>query len=455
MANRNTATKEVIRPVGGEQLVRIGYKARAYQGPLWRYMRGGGKRAVCVWHRRAGKDTNALHLTRELAMGRVGTYWHMLPSLRQGRRVIWEGIDRDGFRIIDKVWPQEIREATNNTEMRIQLINGSQWYVLGSDNYDAAVGSNPVGVVMSEYSIADPAAWDYIRPILAENGGWAIFIYTPRGKNHGYTLYQMARKNPDWFAELLTVDDTNAIPQQAVTEEREAGMSEDMVRQEFYCSFEASLTGAYYGEQMGRAFDEGRITSVPHDPGLPVETWWDLGVGDQTSIWFAQRTPGGEIRLIDYYENSGEGLPHYVQLLNEKAKPPKEGGRGFAYGTHAFPHDIEVRELSTGESRRKTLDKLGVKPTVVPRASLEDGIEVVRRTLERCWFDEDHCGRGIECLRSYRKRWNEIMQTWGDELHDWASHGADAFRYGCSLKVGKRGRKEIDYPKDHISNRIV
>lgn len=217
------------------------WNPRPYQRRLWDYFAKGGRRAVAVWHRRCGKDSLALNLEASKALTeRVGVYWHMLPLNTQARKVIWDGVDRYGRRMIDQAFPKELRQSTNDQEMKIVFKNGSVWQCVGSDNYDALVGSNPVGVVFSEYSVTPKAAtaWDYIRPILAENGGWALFIYTPRGHNHGYALYNQA-KAAGWFTELLTVDDTKAIPAEAVEEERRAGMSEAMIQQEFFCSFEA------------------------------------------------------------------------------------------------------------------------------------------------------------------------------------------------------------------------
>ena len=214
------------------------WNPRLYQRPLWKYLSSGGTRAVAVWHRRSGKDSLAINWTSKAVMQRVGVYWHMLPLNTQARKVIWDGIDKQGRRLIYQAFPPEIIKAVNSQEMKIEFINGSIWQCVGSDNYNALVGGNPVGVVFSEYSIADPAAWDFIRPILAENGGWALFIYTPRGHNHGYTLYNQA-KQAGWFTELLTVEQTGAVPLSAVDDERKAGMSEAMIQQEFYCSFEA------------------------------------------------------------------------------------------------------------------------------------------------------------------------------------------------------------------------
>jgi hypothetical protein len=223
--------------------VTIPYKfsPRSYQVPFLQAMDSGKKRACWVVHRRGGKDKTAVNFTAKRAFQRVGTYYHCLPTYNQARKVLWDAIDKDGFRMMDHI-PESVRAKTNQAEMKINLINGSVWQAIGADNYDAVVGANPIGLILSEWAVSDnyPKAWDYFRPILAENGGWAVFIYTPRGRNHGFQLYQDALRNPDWFCQLLTVDDTQAINPADIQAERDAGMSEDMIQQEFYCSFLAS-----------------------------------------------------------------------------------------------------------------------------------------------------------------------------------------------------------------------
>lgn len=395
---------------------------RVHQLPLLRALDGGYKRAVCVWHRRAGKDNASLNYAIKEAMQHVGVYWHMLPTAAQARKVVWDGIDNEGLRIIDHVIPKEIRAHTNKSEMRIELINGSIWQLVGSDNFNSLVGANPRGVVFSEYSVADPRAWDYIRPILTANGGWAIFIYTPRGKNHGYDLLKMAQSNPDWYSQVLTISDTGIMTDGDMQSERMAGMSEAMIQQEFYCSFESALGGAYYGSEMDTARMDGRICSVPYDPAAPVITAWDLGIGDSTAIWFAQ-VVGKEIRVIDYYEASGEGFAHYAKLLSTKP---------YFYTDHWAPHDIQVRELGSGKSRLEVAASYGIKFKVTPNLGIADGIEAARSTIPRCWFDAQKCDQGVEALKSYRKGYNDKMRSWSDTpIHDWSSHAADAFRYLC------------------------
>lgn len=398
------------------------WNPRDHQLPLWHYLETGGRRAVAVWNRRAGKDSTAINWTAVTAHKRIGTYWHMLPTATQGRLVVWEGKDREGRRIIDQAFPPAIREGERNDQMRIELKCGSAWQVVGSDNYDRLVGANPVGVVFSEWALTDPRAWDYVRPILAENGGWALFIYTPRGKNHGFDMYEMARHNPEWYCKLLTNDDTKTYSVEQINSERSSGMSEAAIAQEIYCSFEAANEGAYYGKQMEQAERDGRVTKVPYQTGIAVDTWWDLGIGDSTSIWFSQRT-GLETHLIDHYEASGEGLAHYAKVLQDK---------GYVYGTHWFPHDVEARELGTGKSRLDVLGGLGIRGRVAPKLAVEDGVEAVRNLLPNCWFDQDKCKYGLKALKSYHKDWDEKRQSFqSNPVHDWSSHAADAFRYGA------------------------
>lgn len=285
-----------------------------------------------------------------------------------------------------------------------------------------------------------------IRPILAENEGWAVFIYTARGRNHGYKLKELAKsevesakreKRPSrWFAEVLTIDDTLAVTKQAVDEERRDGMPEELIQQEFYCSFDAPIVGAYYAKQMAAMLESHRICNVPHDPVLPVHTAWDLGIGDSTSIIFYQEY-GMEIRIIDYYEQSGEGLPHYAKFLKDKDD--------FVYGKHHAPWDIEVRELGTGKSRLETAKSLGIRFQVLKQHDVNDGIEMVRSMMSRVWIDEKKCERLIEALRQYRKEWDEKNKCYKDHpLHDWTSHASDCMRYLAMAQP--RRQKYLDRP---------
>lgn len=426
------------------------WRPRSYQMPAWCYMEGQeeGKRAVLVWHRRAGKDLFAINLCSTKMYERVGTYWHILPTYKQGRKIVWDGFTRDG-RKFRSHFPPELVMSENSSDMKITMKNGAIYQVVGTDDVDSLVGTNPIGCIFSEYSLQDPAVWDYIRPILAENGGWAVFIYTMRGKNHGYKLQQMARNNRLWFEQTLVAgnegtkreDGRPVISDEVIEDERRAGMEEAMIQQEFYCSAEAPLVGAYYGNQMALALKENRICNTPWEVTLPVNTAWDLGVSDCTSIWFYQQV-GGEIRLIDFYETSGEGIAHYVKVLKEKQ---------YVYDKHLAPHDIEVRELGTGKSRRETARTLGLNFTVVPIHEVMDGIDAVRNILGRCWFDQTKCERGIEALRSYRKEYDETRKTFKNSPeHDWSSHPADAFRIlAMGMRNVRRGEKRQETAEDN------
>ena len=401
------------------------YQPRPYQLPVLQAIDRGIKRVVAVWHRRSGKEKTFINVSIKKMFERVGTYYYIFPTYTQAKKVLWDGLDRDGFPFMGHI-PKEVVKKKNETELRIEVVNGSALQLIGSDNIDSVVGTNPVGCVFSEFALQDPKAWDYMRPILRENGGWAIFDYTPRGKNHGYALYQMAKANPDWFAQILTINDTGALSEKDVDAERREGMSEELIQQEFYCSFEGVAFGAYFGKQLQKAEQDGRVTKVPYEEGIGVETWWDLGVGDSTAIWFTQSV-GREIRVIDYLEASGEGFPFYAKALQNKP---------YVYSTHHAPHDIEVRELGNGRSRRETALSLGINFQVVPNLPIDDGIEAARTLLSRCWFDREKCERGLSALASYHKAYDDKLKDWKSyPMHDWSSHAADAFRY---LAVGHK-----------------
>lgn len=412
------------------------YRPRTYQEPVWRHFEGPaeGKRGVCVWHRRAGKDATAINICAVKSQERVGQYWHILPFYRQGRNIVWNGKTREGRPFLD-FFPSQLVERRIDNEMRLHLKNGSIYQVVGSDDIDALVGANPVGCVFSEYSLQDPRVWQMVEPILVENGGWALFIYTPRGHNHGYKLFKMASQNPKWFCELLGAgdngtkrDDGKPVMSDAqIQEVREQGTPEEIIQQEYYGSFEAPIVGSYYANEMARAQKDGRFCNLPYDPKLPVDTSWDIGVGDSTVIIFSQNY-GMEKRAIDFYENSGEGLAHYIRVMREKP---------YVYGNHYAPWDIDVREWTSGKSRLEVARGLGIKFRVTPQHSVEDGIEQCRNILPFCIFDAKKCERLIDALKEYRKEQDIKHSADGKPfykdypLHNWASHAADAFRIFC------------------------
>jgi hypothetical protein len=415
---------------------------RSYQKPLREYMvkenaltkkfkdRRAGKRAIIVWHRRTGKDKTCVadHIFPAM-FERVGAYHYYFPSAADGRAILWDGMDRDGMPFLDHL-PEELIESKNNQEMKIKTKNGSLFQIIGTDRMER-VGTNPVGCVFSEFSKQNPKWWDLVRPILAENAGWAIFNWTPRGKNHAYRLDRMAQNNDAWFYQRLTADMTGAIEMSAIEADRDSGMSEEMVQQEYYCSYELGVEGSYYGRLMGWLWQNGRVCSVPYDDAALVNTAWDLGYGDSTAIWFFQ-VIGREVHLIDYYENFGEGIKHYKEILLEK----KEND-GYLYGKHFAPHDVHKHSLQTAETLLDAAKKLGINFVALEREKEVDvGIQRTRSMLKQCWFDSRRCEHGINCLENYRKPYNEINNVYGMKpIHDWTSHGADAFRY-LSAAIG-------------------
>lgn len=422
-------------PPGEEEVVDLPhlYQPRSYQRPLWDAMvTGSKKRGILVWHRRAGKDTTVWNMLIYKAAERVGLYFYCFPTYAQGRKIIWEGMTSGGRRMMDFI-PAELVEHVNNTEMKITLKNGSIVQIVGVDNYDRLMGTNPVGLIFSEYSIQNPKGWELMRPILAENGGWALFVYTPRGRNHGYALWQAAQRNPDaWFTSILTVDQTRrpngepVISDAAIQEERDAGMTDELIRQEFYCSFDTAVNGAYYGKQLATAYEEGRICRIPIEPLLPVQTWWDIGMDDATAIWFVQ-TIGNEVRVVDYHEDSGESLPHYLSELTAWRQK-----HDVVFARHVGPHDFRVRELMSGQSRRSGARKLGYNFALAPRVSVIEGIDAVRRMFPRLWFDGQRCAQGLAALAEYTKEWDDETKVFrNNPLHNWTCHGADALRTGA------------------------
>ncbi len=307
----------------------------------------------------------------------------------------------------------------NEAELRADYPNGGRVRLYGADNYDALRGQYFDGVVPDEFGNMDPRAWtEVLRPTLSDRHGWAIFLGTPNGKNLFWELRNKAATEEGWELFEFKASETGILSPEELADAK-ASMSQAAYDREYECSFDATIEGAYYAEAFANL--QQRICNIPVEPIVAVDTAWDLGIDDATAIWFIQDV-GHERRLIDYLEVSGEGLPQIVKHLEAK---------GYRYGRHLLPHDVEVRELNNGTSRRETLEKLGLRNiTVVPQQEVADGINAVRLMLPRCWFDQTRCARGIEALKQYRREWDGKRQTWRERpLHDWTSHAADAFRY--------------------------
>lgn len=427
-----------------ERTIPYQFSPRQYQREVFSAFDNGIKRAVLVWHRRSGKDKSLFNLTVREACKRVGSYFYLFPFYSQGKKILWNGMDRDGFPFLGHI-PAPLLASKNEADLKLTLKNGSIIQIVGTDRIDSIVGTNPVGCVFSEYSLQDPLAWDFIRPILRENDGWAAFCYTPRGHNHAYDLYSMAQTTPGWFCQLLTIDDTGIVSKEAIEQERKEGMREELIRQEYYCSFEAGIVGAIYGKEMERARTDGRICGVPIKTGVPVDTYWDLGYDDSTTIWFVQNV-GREIHLVDYYENFTAPLQHYVDILKQKKKD-----HGFIYGRHVLPHDGDTHELTQGKTRRQSLFEMGVTCQITKRPKRkEDTIEQVRQIFSICWFDAERCKRGIESLANYHREYDEKLKTYSySPVHDWASHGADAFQtMAISHRFGPQPQHDYEQPRD-------
>lgn len=417
-----------------------GWRPRAYQLGLWKYLQDGGIRADVAAHRRWGKDEVAMHWTAQQMAQKPGVYWHLLPEASQGRRAVWEAVNpHTGKRRIDEAFRRALRTSTRNDEMAIEYRNGSIWRVLGSDNYDSLVGAPPVGVVFSEWALAKPDAWTYIRPILAENGGWAVFLWTPRGRNHAARSFEARSRDASWFTLKSPATETDVFTPEQLARERaeliaETGSAEEgeaRFASEYLVDFDAAAPGAYYGAALKAAEAAGRIGRVPYDPALKVDTAWDLGIDDYTAVWFFQQV-GREVRAIDYLETAGEGLQAIALRLQEK---------GYVFGTHYLPHDVKVRELGAGgRSRLETLQGLGLTSVNVGTAAdPEERINAARQMIPITWFDAGKCAGGLERLRAYRKRWNRATASFGGPVHDAASHGADAFGEFAVNRQGPAG----------------
>lgn len=417
--------------------IKIPYRPR----PLQRKAHNKKERfALLVCHRRFGKTVFVINEAIKQAVTcklKAPRFAYIAPFYKQAKNVAWDML---------KYYCQPIPNIVfNESELKADFPNGARISLYGGDNPDSLRGIYLDGVMMDEYAQMSPRLWaEIIRPAISDRKGWAIFIGTPKGHNNFFDLYQEVKDDENWYVKVHRASETNYIDAEEL-EAAKKDMSEDQYQQEFECSWTAAIQGAYYGRLLEEAEKESRIGKVQHDTGALVETWWDLGIGDSTAIWFVQRI-GAELRVIDFYENNGESLGHYANVLQDKAKENE-----WNYGDHVFPHDVRQRSLDTGRTRVETLQNLGVEPTIIPQMKVEDGIEAVRRKLKNCWFDEMKCRRGIDALRQYRSQYDEKNQVFKlRPVHDWASHAADAFRYGCLHEPMKLDWADIEYSNTGI-----
>lgn len=421
------------------------YKPRDYQMDFWDAFHDIGRHKgkayqifVLNWHRRCGKDMTCWNAAIERTAEEPMTCKYAFPTNDMSRDNLWESYTNDGLRFTDFV-PLDLRvrrtktdDGLNDSLKRIELITGGSLRVISTHVPDRLRGGNSKLFVLSEFQNMDPSVIDIIEPILEANGGILLINMTSNGDSAAKGMLEAWKNDPRVYVSVLTVEDTPVFTEEQMIRIRRRtverflarGQSEEeanaFVDQEYYCSWDSPVVGSYFGSGMRRAKDDGRIRILPYDAQLPVNTYWDLGIDDSMSIWFAQLFHN-EIRLIDYYELSGEGMAHYINKLREK---------GYSYGAHYAPHDIEVRELTTGISRKDTAQKMGINfQTVQKPAKKEDGIDAIRTILSRCYFDETKCKRGIDALKGYKKKWNEKMMVYENvPVHDWTSHGTDAFQ---------------------------
>lgn len=402
------------------QIAQIPYRPRPLQKEVGRLVRT--KRfGVLVCHRRFGKTVLGVNINQQtatmctLARPRVA---YIGPTYRQAKATAWDYMQYYARPIPGTEF--------NQSELRVDYPNAGQARIYGADNPDNLRGIYLDRAVLDEYGMHPAKTFsEVIGPTLVDRGGSALFLGTPNGKNQFYEIAQHAKEqeargNPDWFFREYKASETGLLDPGYLAGAK-AVMTEDEYAQEFECSFEAAVKGAIYSKELEAARSSGRVGAVPYDPILPVDTDWDLGVGDATAIWFSQSTRGGEIRVIDYYEAAGEGLPHYIDVLRRK---------GYLYGTHTAPHDIQVKEFASGRSRQETARGLGIEFAICPTVPIEDGIHAARMLFPRCYFDGSKCQKGLEALQHYRRDYNQRLNEFkATPVHDWASHGADAFRY--------------------------
>lgn len=373
--------------------------------------------ACLVAHRRAGKTVACINdlIKRAFTDNKPnGRYAYIAPYHSQAKSIAWDYLLR---------YTADVRVTANASELWVELANGARIRLFGADNPDALRGLYLDGVILDEYADMRPRVWgEIIRPLLADRQGWAVFIGTPKGHNSFYDIWRTAQASDSWFAASIRASESGLLPQGEL-DDAKRGMTEDQYEQEFECSFEAAILGAYYGKELKTLEESGRICHVDYDRALPVYTAWDLGYHDDTAIWFYQVTPT-EIHVIDFYSGSGLSVPEYADAVTAK---------GYKYGKHWLPHDARAKTLASGGKSiiEQLIPLLGgpSKLDIVPSLSVQDGIQAARVMLPRVWFDRENCYSAVELLKQYQREWDEDKKAFRDRpRHDFTSHAADAFR---------------------------
>lgn len=424
------------------EMIDIGYVPRPFQQEIHNHLK---RFNVLVCHRRFGKTILAIMEIIDKALNNDRwnpQYAYIAPTYAQAKRVAWEYLIFFTSNIPGaKANKQELtvtipRPGKDGKQDKIKIM------LLGADNPDSLRGIYLDGCVLDEYAQCHPMIWgEIIRPALSDRKGWAIFIGTPKGENHFYKIYRDAgmlmEQGRNWYRSVYKADETGVLDEEELDDAR-ATMSEEEFEQEYLCSFNAALIGAYYGKYLRALEKKGHILDFGYEPDCPVRTYWDLGISDTTAIWFVQ-TVGNEIRVIDYIENSGVGIDWYIKEIQKKPYI-------YEFSGHGIPHDGAARELGTGKSRQETMRELGLLTHVIPRQSVADGIHAVRMLLQKnIYFHKTKCAKGLESLKNYQRKWDGKNNMFLDKpLHNWASNGSDAFRM---LAL------DLDAPGDRISNR--
>jgi hypothetical protein len=360
-----------------------------------------------------GKTVSAInHLIKDAILNQkeAPRYAYIAPTYGQAKRVAWDYLVK---------YADPLGGTSNISELRVDFW-GRRIQLYGSDNPEALRGQYFDGVILDEIGDQNPKIWtDIIRPALADRKGWCMFIGTPKGHNHFKELRDRARNEDGWGLLEFKASETGVVDE-AELKAAKNEMGQDKYLQEFECSFDASVEGSYYGTILQEIEQKKHMQEIPREELSRTFTAWDLGMGDSTSIWVAQLV-GSEVRLIDYYENHGVGLDHYVKWIRDN---------DYLKAEHILPHDVRVRELGTGKSRMEMLEEAGLEVKIAPRMGLDDGIQAVRRLLPRCWFNVPKVQNGLNCLRNYRRDYDEKRKIFYERpLHDWSSHGSDSFRY--------------------------
>ena len=419
------------------------YDPRQYQRPVFAAIEQGIRELLLVWARRGGKDFCSLDIVCMEAMRHPAQYWYALPQQNQVRKAVWSAVNaHTGQRQLDMHFPPEIVKNRKEQDMMLELTSGGTVQFIGSDNPDSLVGSGIRGVVNSEAALANPRFMDYIRPMLAESGGWELQNSTPRGMNHFYDDYVRMQNDPECFVSFLTVEDMQHISERDLERERKK-KSKGLFLQEYYCSFLYGMEGAVYLDEMAALNAEGRYTTVDYDRQLPVWVAWDIGFRDYTSLVFFQIAIGGQIRVIDHYQNNGEKLKHYADVI---------AGKDYTYGEYQFlPHD-GASDYVHGDSISKQLKTLGMPNKVLPRdPDIRVGIERTAAQMGNVVMDNTRCKDLYSALSAYRYEYDDKLSRFKlKPLHDWAADGSDSFRYALhAVKLGWTQTNRFAEPLDY------